>query len=493
MRHLFNSVGRLALLGLLGLLAAPLAGRAQLANYGASLSIGAGATLVVPGDFLNDVGSTFTNAGTLRVGGNTTANAAVSSAGGTLVLAGSTAQTLGGTADYVATDVQLNNAVGLTLATRLRVNGAMTFTSGILTAASAASPLTFGATGSVAGTPTDASHVRGYVSKEGTGAFTYPVGDGTRYQPVGTALTANSGGLVARYVTADAGAAPYTAGGTDATPLRYYNRFEYWDLAPVGTATGSVTVYFDNYKNPGITAVADLRVAHRSGGAWLNEGAAASSGTAAAGSVTGNAVSTWSPFALGSIAATSPLPVELTAFAAERQGEAARLSWATASEKNSAYFEAEASPDGATFRAVGRVAAQGSSSQAHAYELRDPNLLAYGAPRVYYRLRQVDVDGTATYSPVRALAVVGPAAAWTAGIWPNPVDPGQPVALHLLRPDAAPVRLQLREATGRLLGQRTVSAASALALPELADLPPGLYLFQVEQAGQHATLRVVRH
>ena len=483
-----------ALLGL-ALLAAPPGVRAQaLYNNGAALRIGAGATVYVQGDLLNASGSTLANAGTLRVTGNTTNNAAMSGGGGTLMLAGSSAQTLGGTADFAATDVVLNNAAGLTLATRLRVAGAMSFTNGIVTAASASTPLTFGATGTVAGTPTDASHVKGYVAKEGTGAFTYPLGDGTRYQPTATALTANSAGLLARYVPADAGAAPFTAGGTAATPLLAYNRFEYWDLTPLGTATGSVTIFFDNYKNPGITSVADLRVAHQSGGAWLNEGAAASSGTATAGTVTSNAVSTWSPFALGSVAASSPLPVELLAFAAERQGDAARLSWATATEKNSAYFEVEASPDGTAFRAVGRVAAQGNSSQRHDYELRDPALVRYGAPVVYYRLRQVDLDGTFSYSPVRALAVRpdGPVA-FQAVAWPNPAEAGRPTQLLVRGPEPTrPLELTLTDAAGRLLARRTASAAGPLALPETAGLPAGVYLLTVRQGAGQQVLRLLR-
>ena len=51
---------------------------------------------------------------------------------------------------------------------------------------------------------------------------------------------------------------------------------------------------------------------------------------------------------------------------------AAELSWATASEKNSSHFMVERSIDGwSAFRAVGRVAAHGSSSSPQAYQLRD--------------------------------------------------------------------------------------------------------------------------
>ena len=44
-----------------------------------------------------------------------------------------------------------------------------------------------------------------------------------------------------------------------------------------------------------------------------------------------------------------PLPVELIAFAAEAQGQAARLTWRTASEKNNDHFDVERSLTGTNF------------------------------------------------------------------------------------------------------------------------------------------------
>ena len=80
---------RWALFPALTLALAGPAGAQQLTNAGQTLYVGPGATLYVGGDLLNAAGSTLTNAGTLRVTGTTTTNAAMSSAGGTLVLAGS--------------------------------------------------------------------------------------------------------------------------------------------------------------------------------------------------------------------------------------------------------------------------------------------------------------------------------------------------------------------------------------------------------------------
>jgi hypothetical protein len=114
---------------------------------------------------------------------------------------------------------------------------------------------------------------------------------------------------------------------------------------------------------------------------------------------------------------SAPLPVELVGFTADAQGDDALLQWATASEKNNDRFEVEASPDGRTFRRIGQVAGHGSSTQAHKYQLVDPAIARHGTGLVYYRLRQVDADGTFAYSPVRTVAVRGLAGL---ALFPNP-------------------------------------------------------------------------
>ena len=95
----------------------------------------------------------------------------------------------------------------------------------------------------------------------------------------------------------------------------------------------------------------------------------------------------------------APLPVELILFTATntaRQGVA--LHWVTASEKNSHSFVVERSADGKIFRSMGTLAAAGSTQARTAYDLTDEQPLSGTS---YYRLRQVDLDGTTADSPVR--------------------------------------------------------------------------------------------
>ena len=172
----------------------------------------------------------------------------------------------------------------------------------------------------------------------------------------------------------------------------------------------------------------------------------------------------------------APLPVELTAFAGKWAGGSAELNWATASEKNSAYFVVERSTGAdVAFRAVGQVVAAGSSSRPLAYVLRDAEAGTQGVAILYYRLRQVDLDGQQAFSPVVAVAVGKATAALpTLALYPNPTLDAQAVTIHCLNlPSAEGTTVQVYSQMGQLVGQLPVAeGARGLVLPALA---PGLY------------------
>ena len=158
------------------------------------------------------------------------------------------------------------------------------------------------------------------------------------------------------------------------------------------------------------------------------------------------------------------LPVELTVFDAQYQpGRGTLLTWATATEKNSAYFAVESQEEGAPgWVEVLRLPAAGSSVGPRRYEARDPRLLS--GPR-FYRLRQVDFDGQTAYSPV--VSVSGQEAGLA--LYPNPVAD----RLEVSGPAGAG-RLVLYD----LLGREAVRYAlhPGPNTVDVAALRPGLYL-----------------
>jgi len=188
----------------------------------------------------------------------------------------------------------------------------------------------------------------------------------------------------------------------------------------------------------------------------------------------------------------TPLPVELVKFTACRQGADARLNWRTASEKNNAYFDVERSLDGLLFERVGRVAGQGSSAQVHDYQLADAKVARYGVPTLYYRLQQVDADGTAAFSAVRTVAVES-ATALLVSAWPNP-SAGAGPHIRIEQPFAGPLTATLTDAAGRRLAEfRTTDRVSVEVLEtETSALSSGVYLLRVTTAGTSQVLKLVR-
>jgi hypothetical protein len=111
------------------------------------------------------------------------------------------------------------------------------------------------------------------------------------------------------------------------------------------------------------------------------------------------------------------LPVSLLSFdATKNNNKGATLSWATASEHNSAYFDAERSEDGKNYRSIGKVTANGNTNTEKSYKLDDTKPVA---GMNYYRLKTVDVDGKSEYSPVRILNFGANA---NIIIYPNPAE-----------------------------------------------------------------------
>ncbi|MFL5789405.1 MAG: M36 family metallopeptidase, partial [Flavisolibacter sp.] len=97
----------------------------------------------------------------------------------------------------------------------------------------------------------------------------------------------------------------------------------------------------------------------------------------------------------------SPLPLQLLSFTARAAGKRVILHWITASELNTKNFDVEYTSDGQKWKNIGTVKANGNGSGDYNYLHESP---VQGEN--YYRLKQIDVDGKFTYSPVRLLQIV---------------------------------------------------------------------------------------
>ncbi|GAA4432054.1 hypothetical protein GCM10023091_03600 [Ravibacter arvi] len=419
-------------------------------------------------------GGSFTNDGNVFVSGNLVNNQAMAETGtGALTLDGTGTQTVSGTQTYFTRLLTVNNPAGIVLDNSIKAGGRVDLLNGIVEATNDLAPLVIGDTASVLGV-SDANHVDGYVMKTGTGSFTYPVGDGARYQPVTVELTDNSAGMSVRYLAGDAGTGTFTTTGGSNIALEAYNNEEYWDIAPKGTATGKVIITYDDYKNPTITPSEDpdvFSVAHLTGGNWLNEGNHVT-GTISSGSVMSEVISAWSPFTLGAIPETQ-LPVTLISFNAKVVENNAQLEWQTASEDNAAHFDIERSLDARSFQKIGEVTATGNSNTPQRYNFTDHSL-GNQLQTVYYRLRSVDWDGT--YSLSKTVSLRPPGLSHYAGVYPNPALKGSTVTVSTGIPVG---KVNLCDMLGRPVAVGTSSLPDGSVRVNLDGVASGLYLLKL--------------
>lgn len=173
-----------------------------------------------------------------------------------------------------------------------------------------------------------------------------------------------------------------------------------------------------------------------------------------------------------------PLPVVLTSFGAAPQGTGVALGWATASEQHNAGFEVQRSADGVAFTTLATVAGQGTTERAHTYGYLDAAPLRTTS---YYRLKQLDIDGAFTYSPVVAVQAVASTAALS--VYPNPTADRTTVTWET--PIEGTGRWYLTNSTGQVVHAEALSseAASTLTL-DLQPYPTGSYILTVESAGK---------
>ncbi|WP_354584898.1 T9SS type A sorting domain-containing protein [Hymenobacter sp. UYCo722] len=172
-----------------------------------------------------------------------------------------------------------------------------------------------------------------------------------------------------------------------------------------------------------------------------------------------------------------PLPVELTAFTATAKNLDAQLAWNTASEKNSDHFNVERSLNGTDFVKIDEVKGQGTSTSATDYARTDVGIGAKADGLVYYRLKQVDTDGTSSYSPVRTVRFgkVVPAIA----LFPNPATTATNLDLTAL--PAGSYQVSVLDATGRVVLFTTLDAGLTHAL-QLNTIASGSYVLLVRGA-----------
>ena len=374
----------------------------------------------------------------------------------------------------------INNMNGVELHDARSISGTLSLTQGNLTTTTV-KLLTLGSAAAVVGGSKD-SFIDGPIAKTGNSLFLFPTGNLGIYAPIGISPPGVATDVFqAEYVRAT----PtdrldiVTGNGID-----HISNLEYWNLNRT-TGTSSVTVGLSWRASSDVTDPSSLVVARYNNDEWENEGQSANTGTAALGGLTSNLVSNFSPFTLASTlgGASNPLPVELLSFTAEKKSKGVLLEWKTATETNNAFFQIERSLDGKVFNAISKVEGVGNSDITQSYRFLDEN------PRTginYYRLKQVDFDGTFEYHPIVSVDI-DPVKEVALQLFPNPAIDKVNVFLPSTVEGEADIRIY--NAMGQLVRTTTIDLVQGNNSTEfdIRELPKGRYTMVVNYGGQRLT------
>lgn len=168
----------------------------------------------------------------------------------------------------------------------------------------------------------------------------------------------------------------------------------------------------------------------------------------------------------------SAAPVELLRFYARTEGRDALLTWETAYERDNAGFEVQHRAAPADWQPAGWQPASANGQEGARYDFRLPNLLA---GEHFFRLRQTDLDGSATLSPQRTVRIAGEK--FRAVLRANPVRDGRcDVAVFAEKTET--LHVEVFNAFGQKVSETRVfdleSGETELSIP-MADLPAGAY------------------
>jgi hypothetical protein len=175
--------------------------------------------------------------------------------------------------------------------------------------------------------------------------------------------------------------------------------------------------------------------------------------------------------------------VELISFSASVSGNVVSLNWQTATELNNSGFQLEKKGYASTWKVIGFIQGAGTSTQINNYSFTDNN------PERginYYRLKQIDFDGTFEYSGIIKIELSIPDKFDLAQNYPNPFNPNTTIKYSIA--DQSVVSLVVFNA----LGEEVIRLVDKLQQPgnytvdfDASSLSSGVYIYQLK-AGKFA-------
>lgn len=284
-------------------------------------------------------------------------------------------------------------------------------------------------------------------------------------------------------------------------PLKSISHEEYFQVnRKSGSGKARITLFWngDGTQTPlsDLSGMQDLLMAHYNGSAWDSIGRHQTSGSlSSSGYITSDKLSSFSPFTFGTNNSNTSLPVELLYLEVDQPTDQSvvELKWATASETNNNYFEVQRKTGGKPFQAIGFIDGQGTSTERHRYNFDDPVQVER---TIYYRLKQVDFDGTTHFSNVISVSPeIRDSSFDVTNITPNPVK--DQATLTVRMPKAGILPLEIFNQQGITVKEHLVTCPKPgkhqIRVGQLTrDLNPGYYQLRIQRSSNPSSIAFIK-
>ncbi|MBE0552007.1 MAG: S8 family peptidase [Ignavibacterium sp.] len=182
------------------------------------------------------------------------------------------------------------------------------------------------------------------------------------------------------------------------------------------------------------------------------------------------------------------IPVELTLFSGNYENGVVNLKWITATETNNFGFEVERRNDYSPYESIGFVNGNGTSTNRVTYNFVDENL---SANRYYYRLKQIDLDGSSDYSNEIEVEIEGLTDFQLYQNYPNPFNPSTKIKYFI--PQNSFVKITLHDILGseiRTLVSENVQPGNYEIVLDGSNLSSGMYFVRLSSENIQRTLKI---
>jgi hypothetical protein len=179
----------------------------------------------------------------------------------------------------------------------------------------------------------------------------------------------------------------------------------------------------------------------------------------------------------------NPLPVELTTFNASLKNNNIVLNWETATELNNYGFDIQFSNDKINWNTLDFVKGHGNSNSPKHYSY----ITNYKSK--YYRLKQIDINGTFEYSSIVEIKINAPQEFEVAQNYPNPFNPTTTISFKL--PNKENVQVVIYNSLGEVvqtLVNDNLDAGIYKYEFDASRLGSGIYFYKIT-AGNNIQIR----